>query len=150
MICLSDSAKCRRGLYVRAQILYLGVRTSLGVNSRQICPSSIHKHKLKLLSYMSDFVKCIGRIGIYIIKPRGSPAFSVYCDMTDGGWTVFMRRYDGSQSFYLDWKQYKEGFGNVTGEHWLGNDKLYYLTNQKHYSMRMDATIWSTRKKRFH
>ena len=84
-----------------------------------------------------------------MITPSGSPAFSVYCDMTDGGWTVFMRRYDGSQDFYLYWNQYKEGFGNVTGEHWMGNDKLYYLTNQKQYRMRMDATIWSTGQKRY-
>ena len=69
--------------------------------------------------------------------------------MTDGGWTVFMRRYDGSQDFYLYWNQYKEGFGNVTGEHWMGNDKLYYVTNQKQYRMRMDATIWSTGEKKY-
>ena len=69
--------------------------------------------------------------------------------MTDGGWTVFMRRYDGSQDFYLYWNQYKEGFGDVGREHWLGNDKLYYLTNQKHYRMRMDATIWYTGQKRY-
>ena len=86
---------------------------------------------------------------IYRIQPRGSPAFSVYCDMTNGGWTVFMRRYDGSQDFYLYWNQYKEGFGNVTGEHWMGNDKLYYITNQKQYRMRMDATIWSTGEKKY-
>ena len=90
----------------------------------------------------------VRRTGVYRIQP-GSPAFSVYCDMTDGGWTVFMRRYDGSQDFYLYWNQYKEGFGNVTGEHWLGNDKLYYLTNQKQYRMRMDATIWSTGEKKY-
>ena len=91
----------------------------------------------------------VRRTGIYTIKPRGSPLFSVYCDMTDGGWTVFMRRYDGSQNFNLEWNQYKKGFGNVTGEHWLGNDKLYYLTNQKQYRMRMDATIWSTGEKKY-
>ena len=84
-----------------------------------------------------------------MIKPRGSPAFSVYCDMTDGGWTVFMRRYDGSQDIYLHWNHYKEGFGDMRREHWLGNDKLYYLTNQKQYRMRMDATIWSTGLKRY-
>ena len=69
--------------------------------------------------------------------------------MTDGGWTVFMRRFDGSQDFYLYWNQYKEGFGDVGREHWLGNDKLYYMTNQKRYKMRMDATIWSTGEKRY-
>ena len=69
--------------------------------------------------------------------------------MTDGGWTVFMRRYDGSQEFYLYWNQYKEGFGDMRREHWMGNDKLYYITNQKQYRMRMDATIWSTGEKKY-
>ena len=69
--------------------------------------------------------------------------------MTDGGWTVFMRRYDGSQDFYLYWNQYKEGFGDIRREHWLGNDKLYYLANQNQYRMRMDVTIWSTGEKKY-
>ena len=70
--------------------------------------------------------------------------------MTDGGWTVFMRRYDGSQDFYFYWNHYKEGFGDLGKEHWLGNDKLYYLTNQEQYStMRMDVTIWSNGLKKF-
>ena len=87
--------------------------------------------------------------GIYRIQPRGSPAFIVYCDMTDGGWTVFMRRFNGSQNFNLEYNQYKKGFGKVTGEHWVGNDKLYFITNQKLYRMRMDATIWSTGEKKY-
>ena len=83
-----------------------------------------------------------------MIQPTGFPAFHVYCDMTDGGWTVFMRRYDGSQDFNLYWDQYKKGFGDLGREHWLGNDKLYYLTNQKQYRMKMEATIWATGEKK--
>ncbi|XP_077981985.1 fibrinogen C domain-containing protein 1-like [Glandiceps talaboti] len=79
--------------------------------------------------------------GIYRIKPDDGPAFNVYCDMdTDsGGWTVFQRRVDGSVDFYLDWADYKTGFGNLDGEHWLGNDKIYRLTNQgRQYELRVD------------
>ncbi|PIK44916.1 hypothetical protein BSL78_18222 [Apostichopus japonicus] len=71
---------------------------------------------------------------IYRIKPTGwtGEAFEVYCNMTDGGgWTVFQRRVDGTEDFYLGWDSYKEGFGELDHEFWLGNDKLSNLTNQR-------------------
>ncbi|KAJ8033643.1 Fibrinogen C domain-containing protein 1 [Holothuria leucospilota] len=79
--------------------------------------------------------------GVYTIKPTdwpGSP-FEVYCNMADGGgWTVFQRRVNGSQDFYLGWDMYKDGFGSPNHELWLGNDKLYYMTNNKNYKLRID------------
>ena len=42
---------------------------------------------------------------------------------------MFQRCKDGSLDFYRNWQNYKLGFGNVNGEHWLGNDKLSELTN---------------------
>lgn len=44
------------------------------------------------------------------------------------GWAVVQRRSNGSEDFKRDWVEYKEGFGNFTGEFWLGNDKLQLLT----------------------
>ena len=87
--------------------------------------------------------------GVYRIQPDRSDPFSVYCDMTDGLWTVFMNRFDGSQDFYLYWKDYKKGFGNLTREHWLGNNKLYNITHQSTYSMKMEVTYWTTGQKRY-
>lgn len=51
---------------------------------------------------------------------------------------VFQRRLDGSVDFYRYWNDYKNGFGFLRGEFWLGNDKISYLTNQKRYELRID------------
>ncbi|XP_063095209.1 tenascin-X isoform X3 [Cavia porcellus] len=65
---------------------------------------------------------------------------SVFCDMeTDGGgWLVFQRRVDGSTDFWRDWEDYAHGFGNVSGEFWLGNEALHSLTQAGDYSLRVD------------
>ncbi|XP_071854639.1 fibrinogen-like protein A [Apostichopus japonicus] len=51
---------------------------------------------------------------------------------------VFQRRVDGYVDFYRNWNSYKEGFGQLDHEFWLGNDKLYHLTNQGNYQLRID------------
>ena len=78
--------------------------------------------------------------GVYTINPDGLGAFKVRCDMTTdgGGWTVFQRRTDGSVDFYRGWYEYKNGFGYVTGEFWLGLDKIHRLTKSGQNVLRVD------------
>ncbi|PIK58777.1 putative ficolin-1-like, partial [Apostichopus japonicus] len=51
---------------------------------------------------------------------------------------VFQRRVNGSVEFHRNWKSYKDGFGELDHEFWLGNDKLYDLTNQGNYQLWID------------
>ena len=87
--------------------------------------------------------------GIYTIYPDGFiGGLKVYCDMdTDGGgWIVFQRREDGSVDFYRDWIEYATGFGNLSGEHWLGNDNLERLTTDGSHGtwmLRIELEDWS-------
>ncbi|CAB4014486.1 Hypothetical predicted protein [Paramuricea clavata] len=74
--------------------------------------------------------------GVYLIDPDGFGTFKVWCDMQDGGgWTLFQRRQDGSVDFYRGWSDYKVGFGNLTGEFWLGLDKIHRLTTSSTQSI---------------
>ncbi|CAF0765141.1 unnamed protein product [Rotaria sp. Silwood1] len=81
--------------------------------------------------------------GIYEIWPRTSPKpFRVLCDMdTDGGgWTVIQRRGDYNQQshFFVTWLSYKRGFGDLTRDFWLGNEKIHSLTTQDEYRLHID------------
>ncbi|XP_032810862.1 angiopoietin-2-like [Petromyzon marinus] len=84
--------------------------------------------------------------GIYSVSVRNmsEPFVKVYCDMeTDGGgWTVFQRRKDGSLDFHRTWKEYKLGFGDPVGEHWLGNEVVHQLTSHKSYVLRVGLRDW--------
>ena len=77
---------------------------------------------------------------MYRINPDGNKPITVSCDMTTGGggWTVFQRRVDGSVDFYRGWTDYKVGFGNLSGEFWLGNDNLHRIAATGNMTLRVD------------
>ena len=68
----------------------------------------------------------------------------MFCDQTTdgGGWRVFPKRTGGSVDFYPDWDDYKNGFGDLNGEFWLGLDKIYRLTNSDTFKLRVDLEEW--------
>ena len=77
--------------------------------------------------------------GEYFINLGGS-WIKVYCNMSvdGGGWTVFQRRKDGSVDFYRNWENYENGFGDVTGDFWLGNKWIHRLTSLGVTELRVD------------
>ncbi|XP_030004098.1 angiopoietin-2b [Sphaeramia orbicularis] len=76
--------------------------------------------------------------GIYSIRLHNSTqTVKVFCDMKTrgGGWTVLQHRRNGSVDFHRGWRDYKMGFGEPHGEHWLGNDIIHKLTSSQEYSL---------------
>lgn len=70
------------------------------------------------------------------------------------GWIVVLRRIDGSVLFQRDWKTYKNGFGEVDGEYFMGLDKLHALTKKRSMELLFilednDGVVKSERYERF-
>lgn len=78
--------------------------------------------------------------GVYTIYPDFKPSgLQVYCEVDrDKAWLVIQRRKDGTVDFYRNWKEYKTGFGDVSGEFWLGNEYIHHLTKDKPRQLRID------------
>ncbi|XP_049548246.1 fibrinogen-like protein A [Anopheles darlingi] len=72
--------------------------------------------------------------GTYLIRAKsGSDPFPVYCEQQQfgGGWLVLQYRYDGSVDFNRNWTEFKNGFGDIKKEYWLGLEKLHQLTSAR-------------------
>ncbi|XP_037255908.1 tenascin isoform X1 [Falco rusticolus] len=80
--------------------------------------------------------------GIYTIYLNGDKAqpLQVFCDMGEdgGGWIVFLRRQNGKEDFYKNWKSYVAGFGDPQDEFWIGLENLHKITSQGQYELRVD------------
>jgi len=81
-----------------------------------------------------------------VVQVKGQ-GVEVMCDTdTDGGrWVVIQRRVNGNVSFYQDWEAYKQGFGELSGDFWLGLETVHQLTTgDDYYEMRFDFTYDNT------
>ena len=56
-------------------------------------------------------------------------------------WIVFQQRVDNSLDFNLAWAAYKTGFGTYDWNFWLGLEKLYQLTANGNYRLRIEVYI---------
>uniref|UniRef100_A0A2K6U2C6 Angiopoietin 2 n=1 Tax=Saimiri boliviensis boliviensis TaxID=39432 RepID=A0A2K6U2C6_SAIBB len=83
--------------------------------------------------------------GIYMLTfPNSTEETKAFCDMEagGGGWTIIQRREDGSVDFQRTWKEYKAGFGDPSGEYWLGNEFVSQVTNQQRYVLKILFKDW--------
>uniref|UniRef100_A0A7M6DMX2 Fibrinogen C-terminal domain-containing protein n=2 Tax=Clytia hemisphaerica TaxID=252671 RepID=A0A7M6DMX2_9CNID len=87
--------------------------------------------------------------GVYQIT-LASGLKDVRCNMDNdgGGWLVFQRRMDGSVDFYQpQWEGYKNGFGELSGEFWLGNEFLHQITSSEKHEVYIHAGRFSNETK---
>ncbi|XP_025102675.1 fibrinogen gamma chain-like [Pomacea canaliculata] len=117
-----------RGSVPKAQVmlqLLAMVYSLFGFNSLKRCPVT-SEYDPDFTDSCEDWKTEGGKSGVYFIQPvKYRENLRVWCDMDSGsgGWLVFQRRTNGSVDFYRNWTQYEQGFGDITGEFWLGLSK---------------------------
>ena len=62
-------------------------------------------------------------------------------------WTVIQNRVDGSVDFNRNWTDYRNGFGDASGEYWLGNEAIHQLTTKKVFKLKIAVTSWEDSRK---
>ncbi|KFB38513.1 AGAP011225-PA-like protein [Anopheles sinensis] len=79
--------------------------------------------------------KLSGRHMIHL--DENSNPFEVFCEqsMFGGGWTVIQHRFDGSIDFYRNWTEYRNGFGKLNGEFWLGLEYVHQITRNRPHEL---------------
>lgn len=71
------------------------------------------------------------------IKVPHIEPFLVPCDgiIAGPGWTVIQRRVDNTVDFNRKWDEYKNGFGDLNGNLFIGLEKLYRMTNSQPHEL---------------
>ncbi|KAH9504354.1 Angiopoietin-4, partial [Bulinus truncatus] len=66
-----------------------------------------------------------------VIVTSPTYGFNILCDTkTDkGGWIIIQRRVYKDTSFRKNWVEYKDEFGNLCEDFWLGNERIHQITS---------------------
>ncbi|ALC39854.1 maker544 [Drosophila busckii] len=88
-------------------------------------------------------------VDIQTLRVPGAEPFQVSCDskFAGNGWTVIQRRLDGSVNFNRNWEEYKNGFGDLRGEFWLGLEKLHLMTKFRPHELYIQLEDFKNQKR---
>uniref|UniRef100_A0A8C3V351 Angiopoietin like 4 n=1 Tax=Catharus ustulatus TaxID=91951 RepID=A0A8C3V351_CATUS len=93
----------------------------------------LDKQNLQIKSLQSKVSPCP------VLQPPACPCVLVH---GHGGWTVIQRRMDGSVDFDQLWDAYKNGFGDLRGDFWLGLEKIHRLVQEGKYNLMIELEDW--------
>ncbi|XP_034104822.1 protein scabrous-like [Drosophila albomicans] len=88
-----------------------------------------------------------GNYGIHKINVPGLGFFDVLCD----SWLVIQQRiFSGEENFNRDWATYREGFGSLHSEFFLGLEKIHRMTSSRRHELYVhlvakDGSIYTAR-----
>ena len=78
-------------------------------------------------------------------QPVGAQFAAVNVFSVDNCTPLLVQRNNGSNFFNRSWAQFKVGFGDPSGNYWLGNDLLSQLTVNNRYKLKFDLQSRNTR-----
>ena len=98
-------------------------------------------HPVKNCCDLRIYPPAIVPSGVYKMSLGTFGTAKVYCDMTtaDGGWIVIQRKVENSLiSFFRNWREYEDGFGDIKKDFWYGLKLMHFLTQSGQWEMRVD------------
>ncbi|XP_067681785.1 fibrinogen-like protein 1 [Haliotis asinina] len=80
--------------------------------------------------------------GYYSIQPTSSSTpFTVRCVMAHGGRTIIQYRMEtpiATLDFNRSWAEYRDGFGLINKDHWLGLEKMYHICKPRILTLKVE------------
>ncbi|KFB44817.1 AGAP011197-PA-like protein [Anopheles sinensis] len=132
---LSQQIACANHDQLRNEIFNLVPKPGLSDDVQSLLELDSYRRKGPFGSCRDEPSKMSGK---YLIRLEGDDEpFEAYCEQTKfgGGWMVIQHRFDGSLDFFRNWTEYRNGFGIVDREFWIGLERLHQLTERKTYQL---------------